>query len=80
MVAECEFTIIAVNMVRAGLGLCIADPLSVVDTSGLVVRPFRPTLPDDVGLLRPAHGTLTRLAEAFAIAFHAHVIPPMIDA
>ena len=80
VVAECEFTAIALNMVAAGLGLCIADPLSVVGVRGLAVRPFRPVLPYDVGLLRPAHGTLTRLAAAFAADFHAHVAPHMIEA
>lgn len=82
VVAECEFTAIAISMVSAGLGLCIADPLSIAGASaqGLVVRPFRPVLPYDVGLLRPAHGTLTRLAQAFASDFHAHVSPYLIGA
>ena len=80
VVAECEFIVIAVNMVRAGLGLCIADPLSLTDLTGLIIRPFRPVLPYDVGVLRPAHGTLTRLAQAFADAFHAHVAPHLIEA
>jgi len=80
VVAECEFTAIAINMVAAGLGLCIADPLSVAGMQGLIIRPFRPTLPYDVGVLRPAHGTLTRLAKAFAEAFHAHVAPHLIEA
>jgi DNA-binding transcriptional LysR family regulator len=81
VVAECEFTVIAINMVAAGMGLCLADPLSVMDAGarGLVIRPFRPTLPYDVGLLRPAHGTLTRLAEAFAAEFHVHVSPYLIE-
>ena len=81
VVAECEFTAIAINMVAAGLGLCLADPLSVAGAraQGLVVRRFQPTLPYDVGLLRPAHGTLTRLAEAFAAEFHAHVAPHVIE-
>lgn len=82
VVAECDFTAIAINMVSAGLGLCIADPLSIAAAGArdLVVRPFRPTLPYDVGLLRPAHGTLTRLAQAFAADLHAHVSPHLIEA
>ncbi len=28
IVAECEFTAIAINMVAAGMGVCIADPLT----------------------------------------------------
>lgn len=82
VVAECEFTAIAVNLVRAGLGVCVADPLSVagLGTAGLVVRPFRPTLSYEVGLLAPAHGRMTRLAEVFAAQFHAHVRPHLIEA
>jgi DNA-binding transcriptional LysR family regulator len=80
-VAECEFTIIAINLVAEGLGFCFADPLSVTNASarGLVVRPFEPILPYDVALLRPAHGTLTRLAEAFAADFHTFVSPHQIE-
>jgi DNA-binding transcriptional LysR family regulator len=82
VVAECEFTVIAINMVAAGLGICLADPLSVagVGARGLVVRPFLPALPYDVGLLRPSHGPLTRLAEAFAADLHTHVSPYLIEA
>lgn len=82
VVAECEFSVIAINMVAAGMGLCIADPLTTAgtDVRGLVTRPFRPMLPYDVGLLRPARGgPLTLLAEAFAAAFHAHVAPHQIE-
>ena len=77
IVAECEFTVIAIRMVRAGLGLCLADPLTIAaePMAGLVARPFRPSLTYDVALLRPARGPLTRLAEAFAAEFDAHVSP-----
>lgn len=82
VVAECEFTAVAINLVRAGLGACVADPLSAYgpDGRGLIVRPFMPVLPYDVGLLAPAHGTVTRLAEAFAAEFHTHVQPYLIEA
>ena len=81
VVAECDFTVIALNMVAAGMGICLADPLSVAGAGkpGLVTRPFQPTLPYDVGLLRPSHGTMTRLAEAFAAEFHAAVSPHQIE-
>ena len=81
VVAECDFTVIALNMVAAGMGVCLADPLSVAGAGkpGLVTRPFRPTLPYDVGLLRPMHGTMTLLAEAFAAEFHATVSPHQIE-
>jgi DNA-binding transcriptional LysR family regulator len=81
VVAECEFTMIAINMVAAGMGLCLADPLSAASAGarGLVTRPFLPTLSYDVALLRPTNGSLTRLAEAFAAEFHAYVSPLMIE-
>jgi DNA-binding transcriptional LysR family regulator len=77
VVAECELSINAINMVAAGFGLCFADPLSAADLGvrGLVIRSFQPTLSYDIGLLRPAHGALTKLAEAFAGEFHAYVSP-----
>ncbi len=80
IVAECEFTVIAIGMVASGLGMCIADTLSVEASGlrGLVTRPFQPALTYDVGLLRPAHGTLTRLAEAFTAEFDARVLPHIV--
>jgi DNA-binding transcriptional LysR family regulator len=78
--AECEFAVIAINLVAEGLGFCFADPLSVADAAarGLAVRPFEPILPYEVALLRPAHGALTKLAEAFAADFHGFVSPHQI--
>lgn len=46
---------------------------------GFTIRPFAPTLPYEVGLLRPAHGRLTRLAEAFAADLHAYISPHAIE-
>lgn len=82
IVAECEFAVIALNMVAAGAGITFVDPLSASDATarGLVARPFVPTIPYEVGLLAPAHGQLTRLASAFADALDAHIAHYLIDA
>lgn len=74
VVAECEFTAIALNLVGAGIGVCLADPISAAGIGPhLVQRPFRPVVPYEVGLLGPHHGPLTTLAQAFATSLHAHV-------
>ncbi len=82
IVAECEFAMIAINMVAAGMGLCFADVLTVRSAlpPGLTLRPFRPSLSYDVALLRPARGPLTRLANAFAAELDAFVAPHLIEA
>jgi DNA-binding transcriptional LysR family regulator len=80
VVAECEFTAIALNMVANGVGVCLADPISA--TGGgpdLVRRPFLPAVPYEVGLLSPAHGGLTLLAQAFAAELHAHILPFLVE-
>ena len=74
VVAECEFTAIALNLVGAGMGVCLADPISAASVGPqLVQRPFQPPVPYEVGLLGPNHGDLTTLAQAFAGALHAHI-------
>jgi DNA-binding transcriptional LysR family regulator len=76
VVVECEFVSIALNMVAAGAGICLADPISAASIGpDLVQRPFIPATPYEVGLLRPAHGELTILAKAFAATLHAHIAP-----
>ncbi|MDR3538775.1 MAG: LysR substrate-binding domain-containing protein [Acetobacteraceae bacterium] len=80
VVAECEFTAIALNMVAAGAGVCLADPISASTVGpGLVRRPFRPQLPYEVGLLGPPDGELTILARAFADALDAHIAPFLVE-
>jgi DNA-binding transcriptional LysR family regulator len=74
VVAECEFTAIALNMVAAGVGICLADPISAAGVgAGLVQRRLLPATPYEVGVLCPAHGELTILARAFAAALHSHI-------
>jgi hypothetical protein len=80
VVAECEFTAIALNMVAAGVGVCLADSISAACVGAdLVRRPFLPAVPYEVGLLSPAHGGLTILAQAFAAALHAHILPFQVE-
>lgn len=78
---ECEFTAVSLNLVAAGAGITFADPISAATAGpGIVTRPFRPTTPYEVGLLSPAHGRLTILAQAFAEALHAHIAPYRVEA
>lgn len=74
VVAECEFTAISLNLVAEGLGVCLADPISAgYAKPGLVCRPFLPTITYELGLLGPAHGRVSLLAQAFVDTFTAHI-------
>ena len=74
VVAECELSAIALNMVAAGMGLCLVDPISAAGIGPVLVRrPFQPTVAYEVGLIGPAHGGLTILAQAFAEELHTHI-------
>ena len=80
VVAECEFTPIALNMAAAGAGICFADPITAATIgAGLVQRPFRPLTTYEIGLLSPAHGDVTILAKAFADALHAYITPYLVE-
>ena len=82
IVADCEFAVTAINMVAAGMGLCLVDVPTARSAMppGLVTRPFRPVLTYDVGLLRPARRPLTRLAEAFAAEIDGFIAPYLTEA
>jgi DNA-binding transcriptional LysR family regulator len=74
VVAECELAAIALNMVAAGMGICLADPISAAASApALVRRPFQPVVAYEVGLIGPAHSGLTILAQAFAEALDTHI-------
>jgi DNA-binding transcriptional LysR family regulator len=80
VVIECEFIAIALNLVAAGVGICLADPISAASIGpSLIQRPFMPSTPYEVGLLAPAHGELTILAQAFAATLQAHITPFLQD-
>ncbi|MBC7802205.1 MAG: LysR family transcriptional regulator [Gemmatimonadaceae bacterium] len=77
IVAECEFFATALNLVRHGAGVTLSDPISAAETAGpgLVVRPFRPVIPYDVAVLRPARGGLSLLASEFASMLDRRLAP-----
>lgn len=62
----------ACGLVMEGTGICILDRLSA-DANlyrGIVVRPFRPSLAEDVVLLASAQAPLSSVATAFAAQLH----------
>lgn len=84
-VIECEFFTIAVNLVIYGAGICLADPISVMEAStrlggrgDIVVRPFTPEIIYEVALLRPSVGELSRLATEFASVLDDTLAPFLI--
>jgi DNA-binding transcriptional LysR family regulator len=84
-VIECEFFTIAVNLVIYGAGICLADPISVMEASkrfgsrtDVVVRPFVPEIVYEVALLRPAVGELSKLATEFASVLDDTLTPFLI--
>lgn len=64
-VMAAQFTAARCGLVAEGLGVTIVDPLPARDLSELsiVLRPFRPTLPIETMLLRPAARPPSRLTE-----------------
>jgi DNA-binding transcriptional LysR family regulator len=79
VVAECEFYATALNLVLHGAGICLSDPISAAQAAqgrpDLVVRPFLPIIPYEVGVLRPSRGGTSRLAEQFIEALNRFVLP-----
>ncbi|MNF51184.1 Hca operon transcriptional activator [compost metagenome] len=66
VVAETEFFATACELVRAGCGVGIVDPVvSLPFTGGLVLKPFSPTIRYEIALLFPTHETLSQLAQEF---------------
>lgn len=76
VVAECEFFATAIGLAAHGAGVCVVDPISAAEAAGpaVAIRPFRPVIPYEVAVLRPARG-MSRLAEQFAAAVDRHVAP-----
>lgn len=79
IVAECEFYATALNLVLHGAGICISDPISAAQAAygrtDLVIRPFVPNIPYEVGVLRPSRGGASHLAEHFIEALDGIVRP-----
>jgi DNA-binding transcriptional LysR family regulator len=83
---ECEFFAVALNLVIEGAGICLVDALSVSETlrrasnaGALIVRPFKPSVFYEVGVLGPSIGELSILAEQFVKLLDAHVAPHLIQ-
>ncbi|WP_213763565.1 LysR substrate-binding domain-containing protein [Caballeronia sp. dw_19] len=63
------------SLVGAGLGVSIVPPFfSKAMADGVMVRRFEPALPEEVGILRPTHKPLSRIAQQF-IALTAEFMP-----
>ena len=62
----------ACRLVMEGVGLCVLDRLSAEANlhEGIVIRPFRPDIAEDVVLLSSAQGPLSSVASAFAAMLH----------
>lgn len=67
VVAECEYTATALGLVANGAGVCLADPISAnqFGEGQILLRPFKPEIQYEIGLLRPARGEFSRLTKAF---------------
>lgn len=64
--AETELFSSACELVRAGAGVGLIDPvISAPFADGLALRPFYPEIRYSVAILRPPHGQLSQLAESF---------------
>lgn len=61
------------HLVAGGAGITVLTLFDVAETlpPGVVVRPFRPALPIQMGVLSPAHKAASRMARRFAETAHA---------
>jgi DNA-binding transcriptional LysR family regulator len=68
VVAETEFFSSACELVAAGVGVGIVDPVvSAPFTADVVRRPFRPAISYEIAILHPLHEELSQLAREFMI-------------
>ena len=67
VVAECRFFASACAFVAQSWGACIVDPITAsdLDQRGLAVRPFRPSIMYDIGILLPMRRPRSRLTKDF---------------
>lgn len=77
VVAECEFFATALSMAQHGGGVCLVDPISaqVATLSGLVIRPFVPTIIYEIAVLRPPRENMSLLATEFSASVDQFVSP-----
>ncbi|SEL90147.1 DNA-binding transcriptional regulator, LysR family [Bosea lupini] len=68
VVAETEFFSSACELVAAGIGVGIVDPVvSAPFTADVVRRPFRPAISYEIAILHPLHEELSQLAREFMV-------------
>ncbi|UYO01306.1 MAG: LysR family transcriptional regulator [Devosia sp.] len=74
VVAETEFFSTACELVEAGCGVGIIDPVVSNPFSGNVVkRPFLPTINYDIAVLRPPFEELSEIAKEFVVLLREHL-------
>ncbi|MCU4182485.1 LysR substrate-binding domain-containing protein [Bosea sp. BH3] len=72
---ETPLSMIACSLVSAGAGLSIVDPFTAAEYSGrgIVVKPFRPTIPSEVAVIWAAGRFRSALALDFAATVRAEL-------
>ncbi|MFA5120967.1 LysR substrate-binding domain-containing protein [Zavarzinia sp.] len=76
VVAETEFFSTACELVAAGCGVGIIDPVvSNPFTEDVVKRPFVPTIKYEIAILHPTHGELSQVARDFVELLKTHLAP-----
>ncbi|MDE8654609.1 LysR substrate-binding domain-containing protein [Novosphingobium album (ex Liu et al. 2023)] len=76
IVAETEFFSSACELVAAGCGVGIIDPvISTPFTEHIVKRPFAPDISYEIAILRPTHTELSQIATDFIELLKTHLTP-----
>lgn len=76
VVAETEFFSSACELVAAGVGVGIVDPVvSAPFTADVVRRPFRPAISYEIAILHPLHEELSQLARDFMVPLREALTP-----
>jgi len=77
IVAETEFFSSACELVAAGVGVGLVDPVvSAPFTANVVRRKFTPDIPYEIAILYPTNSERSQIATAFADLLRLHLAPP----
>jgi DNA-binding transcriptional LysR family regulator len=77
IVAETEFFSTACELVAAGVGVGVVDPVaSAPFTANVVRRKFVPDIIYEIAILYPTNGERSQIATAFADLLRLHLAPP----
>jgi DNA-binding transcriptional LysR family regulator len=77
IVAETEFFSTACELVAAGVGVGLIDPVaSAPFTANVVRRKFVPDITYEIAILYPTNGERSQIAAAFADLLRLHLTPP----